>query len=231
MILKLVKTELRADGTLILAASIVSALLWLSETALRSTDTSATFSTLIYGQLPFPVLLSVLGVRMVNQKRERLFAQLPVSGFAVRVSGWLCYLVVIAIACLITTAVLALYPIQVKTTPVTMLDRAYPDMGWILVASVGALMIAMLTAVAAVARISQLTGSIRAPLRIVIALGGLLVCILLYSQWKQFAAGEGPFRLDGIVRWDLLGAAALGATFVMIVADVLLDRLADNHLR
>jgi hypothetical protein len=114
MIIKLLQTELRSERFLILLAAIASALMWLSETALRSDDTSATFATLLYGQLPFPILFAFIAARKLTQKRERLLAQLPVTGMPVRISSWLSYLVVIAIACLITAVMLAVYPIQIE---------------------------------------------------------------------------------------------------------------------
>jgi hypothetical protein len=49
--------------------------------------------------------------------------------------------------------------------------------------------------------------------------------------YSDRAGGGGPFRVDGIVQWDWLAMAALSATFVLIVADILLDRLAGNRLR
>ena len=230
MIIRLLQTELRSQKNLILLASAVSVLMWISETALRSGDTSATFSTLIYGQLPFPILVGVLGVRRVTQKRGRLLAQLPVSGIAARTASWLSYLLIVAIASLITAVMLALYPIDVKPVPVTALDRAYPDLGWTLAAAVGALMIACLTAIVALTRISRLIVSIRRPLQIAVLLAGLLVLVLLYSQWKLFTGGQGPFWVDRVIQWDLLGMAALGSAFALIVADILLDRLVDNRL-
>ena len=231
MIMKLAKMELRADGLLILIASMVSALMWLSETALRDGDTSATFSTLIYGQIPFPILFAVLGVRKLNQKRGRLLAQLPVSGIAVRISSWLSYLSVIAVACLISAIMLALYPIDVKLAPVTALDRAFPDSGWTLIAAVGALMIAMFTSMVALARISLLASSMRRPTRIVVVSGGCLVLILLFAQWSRFAAGEGPFWVNRVIQWDTLAVATLSAALAFVVADILLDHLVDNRLR
>jgi hypothetical protein len=101
----------------------------------------------------------------------------------------------------------------------------------------GGLMVAMITAIVALARISHRSASIPQPGQFLVPLGCFLGCVLLYSQWILFASGGGPFRADIIVQadriihWDLLATAALGTAFALVVADILIDRLADNHLR
>lgn len=59
----------------------------------------------------------------------------------------------------------------------------------------------------------------------------VLVCLLLNQQWGLLFNGEGPFRVDGIIDWERLMSAALGAAFVLTAADVLLDRFTDDRLR
>lgn len=227
MILKLLRTELRSESLLILLASIVSVLMWLSETAARNGDQSATLATLIFGQFPFPILIGVIAVRKQIQKRGRLLAQLPVTGIAIRISSWLSYFVVIGIACVISAVILALYPITPRPGGFA---SALPNTGWANVAAVGALMVAAFITVAALVRTFHLGLSVRRTAQYFVFPAWVIVILLLRKLWLSFFDPAGPFRIGGILQWDMLLPMALGSAFALIVADILLDRLVDNRL-
>lgn len=216
MILKLVQADWRSERFLILIASIVSVLLWLTEAG-RFEPQSSILATFIYGQFPFLIFFGVMELRKLTQKRRRLLAQLPVTGNSVRISSWVTYFAVIAIACLISTVMLVFYP-------------PAPMWGWRGFAAAGALMIAGFISLAALVRIAHLASSFRRPVRYIVLFGSLLVFVILYIQWSLFFDGQGPFRVDTIVQWERLLPAAVGTAFALIVADILLDRLADDRL-
>jgi hypothetical protein len=216
MMLKLVQADLRSNQVLILVAALVSPLLWLGEAG-RSVPGSSTLDVLIYGQFPFLILFAVLEMRRLAQKRRRLCAQLPVTATTVRISSWLSYLVIIAIASLISAVILIFYP------PV-------PQWGWSGFVAAGALLSASFLSLAALLRIFWLGMFMRSPAKFIVWVAVVLIWLLLNRQWGLIFNGEGPFRVDTVIQWEPLLAVVIGAAFALVLADILLDRLTDNHL-
>jgi hypothetical protein len=91
-------------------------------------------------------------------------------------------------------------------------------------------LIASFLSVAALVRTFWLGIFMRSPVKFVVWLTVVLVYWLLNSQWGLMFRGEGPFRVDSAIQWEPLLAAAIGLACVLIMADILLDRLTDNYL-
>lgn len=216
MILKLVQADLRADRVLILVAAVVSVLLWQGEVG-RFEPGASTLGTFIYGQFPFLILVAITELRKLIQKRRRLLAQLPLTATAIGVSRWLTLLAVIAIACLISAVMLALFPPESRW-------------GWSGFAGAGVLLIAGFLCLAAMMRIFWLAFAMRMPANLIVGLVDIWLYVFLWEQAMTFVQGGGPFRVGSVIQWQQALLAAAGTAFLLMAADVLLDRLTDNHL-
>jgi hypothetical protein len=216
MILKLVRTELQSAWLLILVTWVVSFQMWMGDIG-RAMPGYTTPDTVFFGPWPFPILLAGLGVRRLIQKRRRLYAQLPVTAMAIRVSSWLSYFFIVAIAYLIGVVILAISP-------------PAPEWGWSGLALLAGRFVAVFTCVVALVRIFVLGLSMQPPFKLIVPVAAAALFFILWAEAGMVIEGRGPLHGHSIAPWTLFSWAAAGIAAVLIMVDILLDRFADNYL-
>jgi hypothetical protein len=216
MILKLLRADLQSDWMPIFVTTAVSIVMWIGDIG-RALPGFTTIDTVIFGPWPFAVLIIGLGIRRLVQKRRRLLAQMPVTAMAIRISSWLSYFTIVAIACLIGVAILAISP-------------PAPQWGWSGIALVAGRLIAVFTCLVALVRIFMLGTSMRGPFKYIVPVAAAVLLLFLWGGAGMFLEGRGPLHGHAIAPWTLFLWVAAGISLALIAIDILLDRFADNHL-
>lgn len=216
MILKLLRTDLQSEWLAILLTAAVSFALWITSIGMEMPGYT-TSGRVILGLLPFPLLFARLALKRGVQQRRRLLAQLPVTATAIRISSWLSYFTIVAIAYLIGVAMLLISP-------------PAPGWGWIGFAEDAGRTIAVFTCWAALWRIFALAMFMRSPFKYILpqATVFLFVGLLIAAEW--FFGGKMPSRDDVTVPWTLFLQVTAGTALALILVDILLDRFVDSQV-
>lgn len=216
MITQLIATRLRSEAKLlsIVGAGLVIVWLLMATLVVRGYPTGA--STVV-GAVALVLVAAGCRGRELTQKRERLLAQLPVTGLEIRIAHWLTMLIVLA-----TPIVVWLVLFSRRILPYT--DAAG-------IAAAVALILSAVIIFIALVEIGNNAGSFKPPYKVGVRTGVLLFFFLLLLQIGLLSEREGPFVTGKVVDWALVLPVFIGTAIALIVADILLDQLADHRLR